>query len=447
MLSKSSLLEIENVEVQGCGVGISCQENSISSFRHSNVFDSHVCGVMLNAGARLYLENVIISRSGDSNLTTSPGITSHLVAINCSFTDARKDGVSMLGRTRAVFRKCIFSGSKRYGANASRNGQSVSIPLSLIDCLFERCLIGIFVGEGACVYALRTQVISCATGLNFSSNSTFSISTCVVSSSAMVGINFEDGCCGAIGDVLVHSSAQFGCFLGSCNNVNMVRMSFENCPVGLLVKKNGSAVLRSLILRKCATGNAHRKHLHQIALINSAGIKLSDESNIEIVGASSFNCGIMLSASRGSNAKATNCYIEGAVSLKTRSKAFLSNCTVAYCTWCPSQKDRLQLQIDRLQQQPAVMCESAAQADLRTVSILNYDTAFCATHKDSKIHGIFCQIYGCNDAAVEVMPRLVPFHNSQLLFRSKRELRRNSSIQNLNRAVQCTCSRTRAPAY
>ena len=69
--------------------------------------------------------------------------------------------------------------------------------------------------------------------------------------------------CGAIGDVLVHSSAQFGCFLDNCHNVNMVRMSFENCPVGVFLKKNGRAVLRSLLLRKCATGNAHTRHLHQ----------------------------------------------------------------------------------------------------------------------------------------------------------------------------------------
>lgn len=164
LLSKSSLLEIENMELQGCGVGMSCHEHSISSFRNSKIMDSHVCGVQLNSGARLCLENVVILRSGDCNLTTSPGITSHLVATNCSFVDAKKDGVCMLGSTRAVFRNCHFSGSKRYGANASRSGQSTSIPLSFIGCSFEKCFMGLSVGDGACVYALRTQVISCATG-------------------------------------------------------------------------------------------------------------------------------------------------------------------------------------------------------------------------------------------------------------------------------------------
>jgi hypothetical protein len=215
---------------------------------------------MLGAAARLFLENVVISRSGDCNLTTSPGITSYLVAINCTFTDAKKDAVCMLGRTRSLFRRCIFSRSKRYGANASRSGQSVSFPVSLIDCHFEKCSTGIFVGEGACVYTLRTQVISCATGLNFNSNSNFSVSSCVVSSAAMVGINFEKHSCGTIGDVLVHSSATFGCFLDNCPNVRIVRMSFENCPVGVFVKKNGRGIVRSLLLRKCATGNACKCH-------------------------------------------------------------------------------------------------------------------------------------------------------------------------------------------
>jgi hypothetical protein len=94
-------------------------------------------------------------------------------------------------------------------------------------------------------------------GLNFSPNSSFSISTCCVSNSAMVGINFEEGCCGAIGDVLVHSSAQFGCFIENCHNVKMVRMAFENCPVGVYIKKNGSAIFRNLLLRKCAVGKAN----------------------------------------------------------------------------------------------------------------------------------------------------------------------------------------------
>ena len=110
----------------------------------------------------------------------------------------------------------------------------------------------------------------------------------------------------------------------------------------------------------------------------------------------------MLKASRGSNAKATNCFIEGTISLETRSKAFLANCTISYCTWSPVEKDRLQMQIDRLKQQPAVMCESAAQVDMRAVAILNYDTGLRAQHKDSKIHCVCCQIYGCTDAAVEV---------------------------------------------
>jgi hypothetical protein len=164
LLIKSSLLEIENAELQGCGIGISCHEHSISSFRNSKIMDSHVCGVQLNSGARLCLESVVILRSGDCNLTTSPGIISHLVATTCSFVDAKKDGVCMLGSTRAVFRNCHFSGSKRYGANAFRSGQSISIPLSFIGCSFEKCFMGLAVGDGACVYALRTQVISCATG-------------------------------------------------------------------------------------------------------------------------------------------------------------------------------------------------------------------------------------------------------------------------------------------
>ncbi len=315
---------------------------------------------------------------------------SHLVATNCSFLDAKNDGVCLLGCTRGLFRGCHFYGSKRYGANALRSGQSLSIPLSFVGCIFEKCFIGIFVGDGACVYALRTQIASCATGLNFTRNCSFSISTCCISNSAMVGINFNEGCYGTIGDVLIHSSAQFGCFIDKCPNVNMVRMSFENCPVGMLLKKDGSARFRSLILRKCATG-----------------IKLLDESNVEILGASCFNCGIMLHASRGSNAKATHCFLEGTVSLETRSKAFFSNCTIASCSWCPTQNDRLQLQINRLQRQPAVMCNSAAQVDLRAVSILNYDTALRALHKDSKIHLICCRIYGCAEAAVEVFPFLL----------------------------------------
>ena len=155
----------------------------------------------------------------------------------------------------------------------------------------------------------------------------------------------------------------------------------------------------------------------------------------------------MLSASRGSNATLSDCYIEGSISLKTRSKAFLANCTITYCTSCPAQKDRLQLQIERLQQQPAILCESASQADLRAVSILNYDTAFSATHKDSKIHGISCQIHGCNDAAIEVMHRFVHFYCAfSTSSRSKSDLRQNSSIPNSNRVVPRTCSRTRAPA-
>jgi hypothetical protein len=255
LLSKSSLLEIENVEVQGCGVGISCQENSISSFRNGSVLNSNVCGVQLNAAARIFLENLVISGSGNCNLTSSPGTTSHLIAINCSFFDAKKDGVCMLGRTRAVFRNCQFAGNKRSGANALRSGQSVSIPLAFIGCSFEKCFIGITVGDGACVYAFRTQIISCATGLHFTSNSTFSISACCISNSAMVGMNFEEGCRGAIEDVVIHSSAQFGCWIEKCQNVNMVRMSFENCPVGCVLKKNGCAVLRNLLLRKCGTGN------------------------------------------------------------------------------------------------------------------------------------------------------------------------------------------------
>ena len=392
LLSKSSLLEIENVELQGCGVGISCQDYSISSFRNSSIFDCHVCGIQLKAAARLFLENVKVGRCGDCNLTTCPGITSHLVATNCSFLDAKTDGVYVTGCTRALFRSCRFSGSKRYGANALRSGQSVSIPLSFIGCSFEKCFIGMFVGDGACVYALRTQVTSCGTGLNFTSNCTFSISTCCISNSAVAGINFDEGCRGTIGDTLVHSSAQFGCFIDKCQNVNMVRMTFENCPVGILLKKNGCAILRTLLMRKCATG-----------------IKLSDESNVEILGSSSFNCGIMLNASRGSNAKATNCFMEGAVSLETRSKAYFANCTIASCSWQPTQKDRLQMQINRLQQQPAITCESAAQIDLRAVSILNYDTALSAQHKDSKIHVVCCRIHGCSDAAVEVILLLIVF--------------------------------------
>jgi hypothetical protein len=166
----------------------------------------------------------------------------------------------------------------------------------------------------------------------------------------------------------------------------MVRMSFESCPVGILLKKHGRARFRSLILKKCATG-----------------IKLLDESNVEIFGASCFNCGIMLNACRGSNAKATNCFLEGIVSLETRSKAFFAHCTIACCSWCPVQEDRLQLQINRLQLQPAITCQSAAQVDLRAVSILNYGTALRAQHKDSKIHATCCQIYGCANAAVEVL--------------------------------------------
>jgi len=272
LLSKSSLLEIEGVLVQGCGVGISCQENSISTLRNSNIFDSNVCGIMLAAAARLFLENVVISRSGDCNLTTSPGITSYLVAINCTFTDAKKDAVCVLGRTRSLFRRCTFSRSKRYGANASRSGQSVSFPVSLIDCVFERCFIGLFVGESACVYALRTQVISCATGMNFSQHSNFSISSCVVSSAAVVGVKFDEGCSGIIGDVLVHSSAQFGSFLDNCPNVKIVRMSFENCPVALFLKKNGRGIVRSLLLRKCATGNACKCHSRPNYITNSTQV-------------------------------------------------------------------------------------------------------------------------------------------------------------------------------
>jgi hypothetical protein len=113
----------------------------------------------------------------------------------------------------------------------------------------------------------------------------------------------------------------------------------------------------------------------------------------------------MLSASRGSNSKVSDCYIEGSISLKTRSKAFLANCTIRFCTFDTQNQDRLQLQIERLQQQPAILCDSAAQADVRAVRIVNYDTAFSATHKDSKIHGISCQIHGCSDAAIELMHR------------------------------------------
>jgi hypothetical protein len=245
-------LEIENVELQGCGVGVSCQENSISSFRNSGIFNSNVCGVQINAAARVFVENVVVSGSGDCNLSASPGVTSHLVAINCSFLDAKKDGVCLLGRTRAVFRNCQFAGNKRYGGNILRSGQSVSIPVSFIGCSFEKCLTGMFVGDGACVYAFRTQVISCATGLHFTPNCTFSISACSVSNSAMVGINFEEGCCGTIGDVLVHSSAQFGCFIQKCHNVNMVRMSFENCPVGLFLFSPGLAAPQSnLVKQEC----------------------------------------------------------------------------------------------------------------------------------------------------------------------------------------------------
>jgi hypothetical protein len=260
LMSKSSLVEIENVDLQGCGVGISCQENSISSFRSGSISNSHVCGVKVNAAARIFLENIEISSSGDCNITTSPGITSHLVAINCSLRDAKKDGVCSLGRTRALFRNCQFAGNQRCGANALRSGQSVSIPIAFIGCSFEKCFIGISVGDGACVYALRTHVVSCATGLNFTSNSTFSVCACCISSSAMVGINFEEGCSGTIGDVLVHSSAQFGCFIGKCHNVNMIRMSFENCPVGCALKKNGTAVFRNLLLRKCLTGSVFPIH-------------------------------------------------------------------------------------------------------------------------------------------------------------------------------------------
>ena len=101
--------------------------------------------------------------------------------------------------------------------------------------------------------------------------------------------------------------------------------------------------------------------------------------------------------------KATNCFIEGAVSFETRSKAFLANCTITRCNFTPIEKDRLQLQIDRLHQQPAVMCKSAAQVDLRGVSITNYDTALFAHHKDSKIHCVSCKIQGSLDAAIEVI--------------------------------------------
>ncbi len=260
LLSKSSLVDIENVEMHGCGVGISCQENSISSFRSGSVFNSHVCGVQLNSAARIFLENVDISSSGDCNISTSPGITSYLVAINCSFREAKKDGVCILGRTRAVFRNCQFSGNKRCGANALRSGHSVSIPLAFVGCSFQKCFIGINVGDGACAYALRTHVVSCATGLNFTSNSAFSVCACCISNSAMAGINFEEGCSGTIGDVLVHSSAQFGCFIDKCPNVNIIRMSFENCPVGCALKKNGTAIFRNLLLRKCLTGSVFRIH-------------------------------------------------------------------------------------------------------------------------------------------------------------------------------------------
>jgi hypothetical protein len=111
----------------------------------------------------------------------------------------------------------------------------------------------------------------------------------------------------------------------------------------------------------------------------------------------------MLNACRGSNARATNCFIEGTVSFETRSKAFLANCTITCCNFTPIEKDRLQLQIDRLHQQPAVMCKSAAQVDLRGVSIANYDTALFAHHKDSKIHCVSCKIQGSLDAAIEVI--------------------------------------------
>jgi hypothetical protein len=111
----------------------------------------------------------------------------------------------------------------------------------------------------------------------------------------------------------------------------------------------------------------------------------------------------MLNACRGSNARATNCFIEGTVSFETRSKAFLANCTITRCNFTPIEKDRLQLQIDRLHQQPAVMCKSAAQVDLRGVSIANYDTALFAHHKDSKIHCVSCKIQGSLDAAIEVI--------------------------------------------
>jgi hypothetical protein len=116
----------------------------------------------------------------------------------------------------------------------------------------------------------------------------------------------------------------------------------------------------------------------------------------------------MLKASRGSNAKLTNCFVEGAISLETRSKALLAHCIIACCTWHTDEKDRLQLQIDRIRLQPAIMCETAAQVDLREVSILNYDTGLHAQHKDSKIHGVCCQIHGCNYAAVEVRYLLSP---------------------------------------
>lgn len=156
----------------------------------------------------------------------------------------------------------------------------------------------------------------------------------------------------------------------------------------------------------------------------------------------------MLSASRGSNATLSDCYIEGSISLKTRSKAFLANCTIRFCTFDTQNQDRLQLQIQRLQQQPAILCDSAAQADVRAVNIVNYDTAISATHKDSKIHGISCQIHGCSDAAIEVMHRFVHFQCAFSTSSRLQEKPLQNSIFAVSRrqVVPRTCSRTRAPA-